>query len=117
MSKSARDGRTKPERLLIAAGAAALFLVSAAAADARTSASGPRSRSGGVEFAPVDRLGPTLPPDEQMTPDSGWNGSAASDTGVLGPRSGPRTAPALIPTAAPPPPPRRHHPPRIILEK
>jgi hypothetical protein len=117
MSMSARDGGLKPERLLLAVGAAALLLVSAPLADARTSASGPRGPSGGVEFAPVDRLGPTLAPDEQMTPDSGWNGSAASDTGVLGPRSGPRDAPPLIPTAAPPPPPKRHHPPRIILEK
>jgi len=75
------------------------------------SQSGPRGGSGGVEVAPVDRLGPTLPPDNMLSPDSGWNNSSSGSAGVAGPLFG-SSAPPLF---APPPPPPPAHQPYIIL--
>jgi hypothetical protein len=101
-------------RQRLAFGICALLLagVLPTSADARKSASGPRGPSGGVEFAPVDRLGPTLAPDERLLPDSGWMGSGT--TGVSGPHRGPRNLQPLVPPPAPPPPPG--HKPYIILQ-
>lgn len=94
--------------------AAALTAILAAlpqsAQSAPRSGSGPRGPSGGVEVAPVDRLGPTLTPDNSLTADSGWNGSGSS--GVAGPAFGPTD---LQPLFGPPPPPKRK--PYIILNK
>ena len=74
--------------------------------------------SGGVEFAPVDRLGPTLAPDNMLTPDSGWNGQAGGDAGVAGPIFSSSDVPPLFAAPAPPPPPKRAgKKPYIILNQ
>ena len=106
---------------LLIGGSIALLMSSTIAAEARSSASGPRGPSGGVEFAPVDTLGPTLAPDQSLTPDSGWNHTAAGGGGVLGPHTGPFEGPTLFGPAAqksPPPTifPVKRHRPRIILQ-
>ena len=92
---------------------AALAALPQSGESAPRSASGPRGPSGGVEVAPVDRLGPTLAPDNSLTADSGWNGSASA--GVAGPALGPTD---LQPLFSPPAqPPNRKHKPYIILNK
>jgi hypothetical protein len=80
-------------------------------ASARRSQSGPRGPSGAVEYAPVDALGPTLPPDNLMTPNSGWN-STGSPT-LFGPLLGPLNLEPAIPAPAPPAPANQ---PYIILQ-
>jgi len=99
--------------------AAAFAAVSQSAEAAPRSASGPRGPSGGVEFAPVDRLGPTLAPDNMLTPDSGWMGSGSA--GVAGPIfswSGPSLFGETVAAPPPPPPPKRpQHKPYIILNQ
>ncbi|MGO4682774.1 hypothetical protein [Hyphomicrobium sp. 2TAF46] len=65
----------------------ASLLLSAAAAVAQPprSGSGPRGPDGGVQWAPVDRTGPTFAADDFLLPDSGWNGHGVSTAGVAGP--------------------------------
>lgn len=104
-------------RSLIAAGAfAAMFAgLSVSAQSAPRSQSGPRGPSGGVEFAPVDLRGPTLPPDGSLTPDLGWNGSGSA--GVAGPAYSPNNVlPLFAPPIAPVPQPKKHKP-YIILNQ
>jgi hypothetical protein len=85
------------------------------AQSAPRSQSGPRGPSGGVEFAPVDLRGPTLPPDGSLTPDSGWNGSGSA--GVAGPAYSPNDVlPLFAPPVAPAPQPKKHKP-YIILNQ
>src|SRR6185437_1368894 len=102
---------------LTAAFAAAFAAASPSAEAAPRSASGPRGPSGGVEFAPIDARGPTLKPDNLLTPDSGWMGSGSA--GVAGPIfswSGPTLFGEPV-AAAPPPPKRPQHKPHIILNQ
>lgn len=88
----------------------AVLVFAAIPAEARSgSDTGPRGISGAVEVSPVDRLGPTLPPDNLLTPDSGWNGRSGS-SGVAGPNYT-----TMTPLFAPPPPPK--HRGYIILNK
>jgi hypothetical protein len=104
-------------RGLIAASALAAVLaaLSVPAQCAPRSQSGPRGPSGGVEFAPVDLRGPTLPPDGSLTPDSAWNGSGSA--GVAGPAYSPNhVLPLFAPPAAPAPQPKKHKP-YIILNQ
>ena len=96
---------------LALAGAAALLVVSLVPAVAHPrSGSGPRAAAGDVPFAPVDRRGPTLPPDTMLGPDSGWNGSGSG--GAAGPNYN-----LVQPLFGPPLPtlPKPRHKPRIIL--
>ncbi|WP_156150794.1 hypothetical protein [Hyphomicrobium sp. 99] len=67
--------------------ATAALLLSAAAAVAQPprSSSGPRGPDGGVQWAPVDRLGPTFAADDFLLPDSGWNGHGVATAGTAGP--------------------------------
>jgi hypothetical protein len=88
--------------------AAALLLPLGAAGAEPISGSGPRTARGGVEVAPVDRLGPTLPPDRMLLPDSGWNGSGTAGA------SGPNYT-MTQPLFGPPLPTLPRHKPRIIL--
>ncbi len=88
--------------------AAVLFLSAQAATAEPASGSGPRGPSGGVESAPVDRLGPTLPPDPMLQPDSGWN--QRSTGGANGPNYT-----MTQPLFGPPLPTLPRHKPRIIL--
>lgn len=95
---------------LTGAVAAALVLSAGAAGAEPRSGSGPRGPAGDVPFAPVDRLGPTLPPDTMLLPDSGWNqrstgGAAGPNYNLVQPLFGPP-----LPTL-----PTRRHKPRIIL--
>ena len=94
--------------LIIAGTVAVVFAASPLSAQpGYRSQSGPRGPSGGVEFAPVDRLGPTLAPDNMLTPNSGWNGQAGGDAGVAGPIFSSSDVPPLFAAPAPPPPPKR----------
>ena len=93
--------------------AALLLPATAALAQYRTS-SGPRGPSGGVEVAPVDRRGPTLPADDLLLPDSGWNGHGVSTAGVAGPNWTLRQ-PVFGPPLPTLPTPRRRRP-YIILD-
>jgi hypothetical protein len=97
--------------LALTGAAVAVLVVSLGAATAEPrSGSGPRAAAGDVPFAPVDRLGPTLPPDRMLLPDSGWN--QRSSGGANGPNytlTQPLFGPPL-PTL-----PKRRHKPRIIL--
>jgi hypothetical protein len=92
----------------------ALTCVAAATdASARRSQSGPRGPSGAVEYAPVDALGPTLPPDNLMTPNSGWNRTGSPT--LFGPLLGPlNLQPAVPGPAAPTAPPANQ--PYIIVQ-
>jgi len=105
--------RTTTEmKMLFRAGAAMAVLampVGAANAEPR-SGSGARAAAGDVPSAPVDRLGPTLPPDNMLLPDSGWN--QRSSGGANGPNYT-LTQPLFGPPLPTLPTPRRH--PRIIL--
>ena len=97
-------------RSLALASIAAFALPLAAAYAQPTSGSGPRGPAGDVPSAPVDRLGPTLPPDNMLLPDSGWN--SRNTGGANGPNytmTQPLFGPPL-PTL-----PTRRHKPRIIL--
>ncbi len=100
-----------PMRSLALTGIAAVIMalsLGPAGAEPR-SGSGPRAAAGDVPSAPVDRLGPTLPPDTMLLPDSGWN--RRSSGGANGPNytmTQPLFGPPL-PTL-----PKRHKP-RIIL--
>jgi hypothetical protein len=99
-------------RLLVLTGAAiaiSALSLGAVAAEPR-SGSGPRAAAGDVPSAPVDRLGPTLPPDTMLGPDSGWNsghsgGAAGPNYNLVQPLFGPP-----LPTLPTP-----RHKPRIIL--
>jgi hypothetical protein len=92
---------------LILAGAVAVFAASPLSAQpGYRSQSGPRGPSGGVEFAPVDRLGPTLAPNNMLSPDSGWNGHASSGNGIAGPIFSSSDVPPLFAAPPPPPPPK-----------
>ncbi len=98
-------------RSLALVGAAAALAVSIGAAGAEPrSGSGPRAAAGDVPVAPVDRRGPTLPPDTMLGPDSGWNGSNSG--GAAGPNYN-----MVQPLFGPPLPtlPQRRRAPRIIL--
>ena len=92
--------------LILAGAAAAVFAATPLSAQGYRSQSGPRGPSGGVEFAPVDRLGPTLAPDNMLTPDSGWNGHASSGSGIAGPIFSSSDMPPLFAAPPPPPPPK-----------
>lgn len=93
--------------LILGSAVVALFAASPLSAQpGYRSQSGPRGPSGGVEFAPVDRLGPTLAPDNMLTPDSGWNGQAGGGAGVAGPTFSSSDVPPLFAAPAPPPPPK-----------
>lgn len=99
----------RPRLLAGAAMGILVCSVGAAAAEPR-SGSGPRAAAGDVPVAPVDRLGPTLPPDTMLLPDSGWNqrntaGAAGPNYNLVQPLIGPP-----LPTL-----PVRRHKPRIIL--
>lgn len=96
---------------LTGAAAALLALMSGVTSAQPTSGSGPRAAAGDVPVAPVDRLGPTLPPDTMLGPDSGWNGPGRSG-GAAGPNYN-----LVQPLFGPPLPtlPTRRHKPRIIL--
>ncbi len=88
----------------------ALFAASLASAEAAPrSSSGPWTKHYGAAVAPVDSLGPTLPPDNFMTGDSGWNGSGSG--GVAGPNVTNRTPLFGPPLVAP-----KHKKPYIILD-
>lgn len=95
----------------IASAAATILVLSLGPVGAEPrSGSGPRAAAGDVPVAPVDRLGPTLPPDTMLGPDSGWNGrnsggAAGPNYNLVQPLFGPK-----LPTL---PTPRRK--PRIIL--
>lgn len=91
-----------------AAVALAAGLIALAGQAVAQTGSGPRTARGGVEFAPVDRRGPTFPANNLLTPDSGWNDNSSG--GIAGPVYS--TAPPLF---APPPPPKPHG--RIILKQ
>jgi hypothetical protein len=95
---------------LTGAAAALLVLMSGAGNAQPSSGSGPRAAAGDVPVAPVDRLGPTLPPDAMLGPDSGWNGRNSG--GAAGPNYN-----MVQPLFGPPLPtlPTRRHKPRIIL--
>jgi len=95
---------------LTGAAAALLALMSGAAGAQPTSGSGPRAAAGDVPSAPVDRLGPTLPPATMLGPDSGWNGRNSG--GAAGPNYN-----MVQPLFGPPLPtlPKPRHKPRIIL--
>jgi hypothetical protein len=96
---------------LALAGAAALLVASLVPAVAQpSSGSGPRGPAGDVPYAPVDRRGPTLPPDTMLGPDSGWNGSGSA--GASGPNYN-LVQPLFGPPLPTLPKPRRK--PRIIL--
>ncbi|MFT3730157.1 MAG: hypothetical protein QM780_01860 [Hyphomicrobium sp.] len=97
--------------LALTGAAAAIVALFSGIADAEPrSGSGPRAAAGDVPVAPVDRLGPTLPPDTMLGPDSGWNGSNSG--GAAGPNYN-----MVQPLFGPPLPtlPRPRHKPRIIL--
>jgi hypothetical protein len=97
--------------LAFASAAAAMLALPLAAADAAPrSGSGPRAAAGDVPVAPVDRLGPTLPPDTMLLPDSAWNNNNSG--GARGPNYN-----LVQPVFGPPLPtlPTRRHKPRIIL--
>lgn len=95
---------------LTGAAAAVVLLSFAGASAAPRSGSGPRAAAGDVPVAPVDRLGPTLPPDTMLLPDSGWN--SGNTGGTTGPNYN-----LVQPLFGPPLPtlPTRRHKPRIIL--
>ncbi len=89
----------------------ALLALTYGVADAQpSSGSGPRAAAGDVPSAPVDRLGPTLPPDTMLGPDSAWNGRNSG--GAAGPNYN-----MVQPLFGPPLPtlPKTHRKPRIIL--
>jgi len=90
---------------------AALSSAYPATARSLRSDTGPRGISGGVEVSPVDKLGPTLPTEIYLTPDSGWNSSGSGGVGG----SNFSTRPALFPEPTPPPKPK--HKPYIILNQ
>jgi len=112
-----RDGKDKQMRDLIAAAvlAAVFAALSVPAQSAPRSASGPRGPSGGVEFAPVDLRGPTLPPENILTPDSGWNGSGSA--GVAGPSYSPVNVQPLFGPPVATAPVKHPHKPYIILNQ
>jgi hypothetical protein len=89
---------------------AALALSLGVAAAEPRSGSGPRTASGGVEVAPVDRLGPTMRLDPMLLPDSGWNGHGSSTGGTSGPNYT-----MTQPLFGPPLPTLPRRKPRIIL--
>lgn len=99
----------RPLAIISAAAAMLALSVGAAGAEPR-SGSGPRGPAGDVPVAPVDRLGPTLPPDTMLGPDSGWNGS--NSAGAAGPNYN-LVQPLFGPPLPTLPKPRRK--PRIIL--
>ena len=102
--------------LIAAAVLAAVFAaLSVPAQSAPRSASGPRGPSGGVEFAPVDLRGPTLPPENILTPDSGWNGSGSA--GVAGPSYSPVNVQPLFGPPVATAPVKHPHKPYIILNQ
>jgi hypothetical protein len=97
--------------LVLTGAVAAIVALSVGVAGAEPiSGSGRRAAAGDVPVAPVDRLGPTLPPDTMLGPDSAWNnhnsgGAAGPNYNMVQPLFGPP-----LPTL---PKPRRK--PRIIL--
>lgn len=99
----------RPLAFMSAAAATLALLAGAAGAEPR-SGSGPRGPDGDVPVAPVDRLGPTLPPDTMLGPDSGWNGGNSG--GARGPNYN-LVQPLFGPPLPTLPKPRRK--PRIIL--
>lgn len=102
-SRTGKGDEMRKFAAVVASSFAVLAVTSLIAEAAPRSGSGPRTARGGVEFAPVDRLGPTLPADNMLTPDSGWNGSSSG--GVFGPNYS--SAEPLFPPPAPPPPVKR----------
>ncbi len=94
----------------IAAAALAVSLGAISANAEPRSGSGPRAAAGDVPSAPVDRQGPTLPPDTMLQPDSGWN--QRSTGGANGPNYT-MTQPLFGPPLETLPKP--HRKPRIIL--
>jgi hypothetical protein len=95
----------------VLAATAVVMALSFATANAEPrSGSGPRAAAGDVPFAPVDRQGPTLPPDTMLGPDSAWNGRNSG--GAAGPNYH-MVQPLFGPPLPTLPKPRRK--PRIIL--